>query len=102
MWVWRVVLARVRSLVGLHGSVVWFSLAWAAADACRPPLCLARVQYIEERKGIPSEADYPYCSGTGDCYPCEIKRGTPSDFLAAVRGRRWHGSASDGVVVDVL
>ncbi len=28
------------------------------------------MEYIESRNGIPSNAAYPYCSGTGDCYPC--------------------------------
>lgn len=26
--------------------------------------------YVIESGGIPSEASWPYCSGTGDCYPC--------------------------------
>lgn len=27
-------------------------------------------QYIVEAGGVPSEDTWPYCSGTGDCYPC--------------------------------
>ena len=27
-------------------------------------------QYIASRGGIPSEASYGYCAGTGSCYPC--------------------------------
>lgn len=27
-------------------------------------------QFIVASEGIPSEADWPYCAGTGDCYPC--------------------------------
>lgn len=27
-------------------------------------------QYIIEAGGVPSEETWPYCSGTGDCYPC--------------------------------
>lgn len=27
-------------------------------------------QYIMAESGIPSETAYPYCSGTGNCYPC--------------------------------
>lgn len=27
-------------------------------------------QYIIKAGGVPSEADWPYCSGTGDCFPC--------------------------------
>lgn len=27
-------------------------------------------QYAISRGGVPAESDYPYCAGTGDCYPC--------------------------------
>lgn len=27
-------------------------------------------QYVISSGGIPDEASYPYCAGTGDCYPC--------------------------------
>lgn len=27
-------------------------------------------QFVISAGGIPSEASWPYCSGTGDCYPC--------------------------------
>ena len=27
-------------------------------------------QYVINAGGVPSEATWPYCSGTGDCYPC--------------------------------
>lgn len=29
-------------------------------------------EYILEVGGVPTEATYPYCSGTGDCYPCML------------------------------
>lgn len=27
-------------------------------------------QFVIDANGLPSEANYPYCAGTGDCYPC--------------------------------
>mmetsp|Transcript_10339 Transcript_10339/g.32825 ORF Transcript_10339/g.32825 Transcript_10339/m.32825 type:complete len:356 (+) Transcript_10339:37-1104(+) len=33
-------------------------------------------QYILGAGGIPSEAAYPYCSGTGNCYPCMANKNT--------------------------
>lgn len=27
-------------------------------------------QFVIKTKGIPSESSWPYCSGTGECYPC--------------------------------
>lgn len=27
-------------------------------------------QYLIDRGGVPSESAYPYCAGTGECYPC--------------------------------
>lgn len=27
-------------------------------------------QYVIQNRGIMSESDYPYCVGTGDCFPC--------------------------------
>ena len=29
-------------------------------------------QFIMETGGVPTEETYPYCSGTGDCYPCML------------------------------
>jgi cathepsin F len=29
-------------------------------------------EFILETGGVPTEATYPYCSGTGDCYPCML------------------------------
>jgi cathepsin F len=29
-------------------------------------------QFLISMGGVPSEADWPYCSGTGDCYPCML------------------------------
>jgi len=29
-------------------------------------------QFIIETGGIPTEESYPYCSGTGDCFPCML------------------------------
>jgi len=31
-------------------------------------------QYIISSGGIPTEASYPYCCGTGDCYPCMLNK----------------------------
>jgi len=28
--------------------------------------------FIMKAGGLPSEEDYPYCAGTGDCYPCML------------------------------
>jgi cathepsin F len=33
-------------------------------------------EYIIDVGGVPTEVTYPYCSGTGDCYPCMV--GPPS------------------------
>lgn len=37
--------------------------------------------FIKELGGIETESDYPYCSGTGDCYPCP-----PSDYNKTLCG----------------
>jgi cathepsin F len=48
-------------------------------------------QYILKRGGgVPSEADYPYCSGTGGCFPCMQNKNTsfcgpPPDYCNKTR-----------------
>ena len=39
------------------------------------------LEYVKEAGGIESVADYPYCSGTGGCYPC-----VPSGYNVSLCG----------------